>query len=213
MTEEALADLARLRDIAEQGRRLPLMGGRHLILWGGVVALASFLHFAVFAQILPWPAVSVAVIWFGLTGLAAIISRMPIIHGGAKRARTDVGNRVERAVWQAGGAFLGLSAIAIFAHGYLTLHQDHTALGFALFQMMPALTFGVYAIAMRVSAEIAELQEFKPFAWISLLMAALTIILAGSLWQFVATVIGVITVSIIPGLKLLRIEAGHHNGG
>jgi hypothetical protein len=212
MTDDAIADLARLRTIAEEGRRLPLMGGRHLILWGSVIALATVLHGAVFTQILPLPAVSVAFIWFGLTGMAGLLGRSGWLRGGKKRLRHDVGNRTERAVWQVGGVFLGLTAFMILLHGYWVLNLQNMTHGFALFEMMPALTFGVYAIALRVSAEVAALDTLKPFAWISVAMAGVSILLAGTAWQFPVTALGVICVSILPGLKLCALEAGRDNG-
>ncbi len=212
MNDDAIADLARLRMIAEEGRRLPLMGGRHLILWGSVISLATLLHGAIFTRILPLPPISVALIWFGLTCLAALLGQSSWMLANKQRLGHDIGNRIERSVWQAGGLFLGLSAAMIFLHGYWLLKLHDTIQGFVLFEMMPAITFGVYAIAMRVSAEISALDWLKPVAWLSIAMACISILLAGSAWQFLVTAMGVVCVSILPGLKLLALEAGPKNG-
>ena len=211
MTNEAIADLARLREIAEEGRRLPLHGGRYLILWGSAVALATLLHGAVAAQILPLPPMAIAVIWFGL-----MIGAWLIAHFGfgrsMKASANDIGNRIERTVWQIGGGFLGLIALSIFLSAFITLSQSGNASRFALFTLMPPIMFGVYAIALRVTVEAAALPALKPYALIALVFAAITILLAGQLWQFVVSAIGICIVAIAPGLMLLRIEAGANHG-
>lgn len=212
MTEDTLADLARLRAIAEEGRRMPLLGGRHLILWGAVVALASSLHGALVADLLPLPMIAAAFFWFGLTAAAAFIGRsLPMIRH-MRGAGNDVGNRVERSVWQMGGALLWLTGLGILAAAYWHLHQTGKPDLFLLFTMMPPLTFGVYAIALRVSAEAASLPQLKPYALISLGFVPVTLLLAGSVWQFGAMAVGVLLVSVLPGRMMLALEKGQANG-
>jgi hypothetical protein len=211
MTEEAIADLARLRAIAEEGRRLPLLGGRYLILWGGIVALATILHGAVVAQILPLPPIAIAVIWFGLMSGAWLITHFGLGRS-AKPSASDIGNRIERTVWQIGGGFLGLIAISIFLGAFITLSQSGDVSRFALFGLMPPIMFGVYAIALRVTAEAAIQPVLKPYTLISLIFAVLTTLLTGQIWQFVASAIGICMVVIVPGWILLRIEAEAHHG-
>ncbi|MEQ1508766.1 MAG: hypothetical protein ABL909_00015 [Sphingopyxis sp.] len=206
---DPLADLARLRAIAEQGRRLPLLGGRIMILWGAVIALASALHGAVVAHILPWPMASAGLIWFGLMGLAAVFSRWLHTPASASRSMNDIGNRVEKSVWQMGGGLLWLSSLAILGAAYLSLYQSGSSSLFLVFTMMPAIMFGVYAIALRVAAEVASLDQLKPFALLSLALAPVTILLANTPWQFVVMGVGVLIVSILPGHILIQLESAH----
>jgi hypothetical protein len=208
MTDSALtssiADLARLRAIAEEGRRMPLLGGRHLILWGSVVALASALHGAVVSQFVPLPMISIAFIWFGLTGLANFISRS--FKMGAAHKHNDVANRVERSVWQIGGAVLWLTPIGILAAANLPLQQTGKPFFYLLFATMPSLTFGVYAIALRVAAEVSDIAALRRYALLSLAFVPICLMLVGSVWQFVAMSIGILLVSILPGRMMLALE-------
>ncbi len=212
MTEDAIADLARLRELAEEGRRLPLLGGRHMIMWGSVIALASTLHGALIAKLLPLPMISAAVIWFGLTGAAAFAS------GSLKHVRTknghgnDLGNRVERTVWSVGGAIMWLTSLGILAAAYLTLNRTGSSQLFLLFTMLPALMFGIYAIALRVAAEVASIEQLKPYVLLSLAFIPITLLLAGSAWQFVAMTIGVLLVSVLPGRMLIALEKATAHG-
>jgi hypothetical protein len=208
MTDNALnpglADLARLRAIAEEGRRMPLLGGRYLILWGSAIALASALHGAVVSHMLPLPMISVAFIWFGLTGLAALVSRA--FKTGAASKGNDVANRVERSVWQMGGAVLWLTPIGILAAINLPLLPAGKPFMYLLFATMPSLMFGVYAIALRVAAEVSDLAALRHYALLSLAFVPLCLLLVGSVWQFVAMTIGVLLVSILPGRMMIALE-------
>lgn len=206
MTDETNADIARLREIAEEGRRLPLLGGRQTILWGSAILLATVLHGAITARLLPLPAMAIALVWFSAMVVAAVLSHTRLTIGDAQMTGIDLGNRLQRAVWQIGGSFLGLTAFAIFTFAMFRLETESSASGFALFALMPALTFGVYAIALRVAAEASGLDRLKPFALLSLGFGAVSILLAGSLLQFVATAIGIVIVAIIPGRIMLALE-------
>lgn len=211
---DPFADIARLRAIAEEGRHLPLLGGRYYILWGATLALAMVLNAAVVLRWLAWPAMSLAWLWFGLTGLAAIISRLPGFKKPSVRARGQgtLSNRVERAAWNIGGALLGASALTIFVRGWLVFVQTGDAGGYALFAMMLPLTFAVYAIILRILAEVAAIVQMRSFALLSALVSLASIASAGTIWQLAIGFVGIILVVIIPGIVLTRIEAAFCDG-
>jgi hypothetical protein len=212
MIENDMADIARLREIAEEGRRLPLLGGRHMVLWGCLVALAALSHAAIIVRVVAWPAESLALIWFGLMGVAALISRTKGFNRHKPAQSSDLGNRLERVVWQIGGLVLGLTSIAILAVAYLRLNQTGRSDFFILFAMMAPLTFAVYGMALRVSAEAGGIDILKPYAHLSLAFVPVTIMTAGSHWQLVSMAIGVVLVSIIPGKMLMSLEKDGAHG-
>ncbi len=205
MTEDSI-DLARLRAIAEEGRRAPLLGGRHMILWGSAIIAASLLHWGVVMRVLPWPPIALAAIWFGLTGAAGLMSGSRLILRAEHRASSDLGNRVERIIWQFGGALLGIVATSIFIVAMIVEARTGNTQRFFLFAMMPPISFGVYAIALRTTAEVAAQIALKPYALASLLFVALTVALAGSPWQMPATALGILVVAILPGRLMLAAE-------
>ncbi|MBW4331157.1 hypothetical protein KY084_09770 [Stakelama sp. CBK3Z-3] len=206
MAEEMMRDLARLRELAEEGRRLPLLGGRILILWGAVIAAAALLQGAVLAGWLDWPPISFALIWFGLTGAAALLSRRFV--GRGRGAGYDLANRIERAVWRTGGTFLGTLAIAIFVTATLRMQAGQGGDFYRMFAMLPPVMFGVYALALRTAAVASAQRMLEPYIWLSLLFALLSVVLGWTIWQFPVTALGVLIVSVVPGITLVRIEAG-----
>ena len=212
MTEDTISDLARLRALAEEGRRMPLLGGRHMILWGGAIMTAALLHWGVVTHALPWPMMSLAFIWFGLTGAAGLLSGSRFVLRAEHRESSDLGNRVERVIWQFGGAFLGIVATSIFVAAMFYQQQTGTSGRFLLFALMPPISFGVYAIALRATAEVAAQNELKPYALASLFFVALTVLLAGSTWQMPATALGIFIVAILPGRLMLARERVQANG-
>ena len=194
------ADFTELRALAEEGRNRPLLGGRHFVLFGLAIVLASALHAAIVARILAWPPFSIAIVWGVVMGGASIIGRtLP-----QKTAALSVGNRVERAVWAASGAVLATMALGIFAFAALQLRATGDPASFQLFALMPPITFGVYAIALAASAEAARAAFLKPFAALSIAFLVLTVLLAHSVWQFAAMAAGALVVSVLPGVALLR---------
>jgi hypothetical protein len=212
LADDPLADLARLRAIAEEGRKRPLLGGRHLILWGCVIALASLLHALVVHGTITPPPIAIAVIWFGLTGAAALISNSAQFNEKKHAQAGDVANRMERAIWGIGGAFFGVITVGIFARAFIALQNDGDSSLFELFALMPAITFGVYAIILRASAEAANFQELKLYSWLSLVFVAISVLLIGHIAQFVTTAIGAVLVSVLPGRLLLRLESDPERG-
>jgi hypothetical protein len=196
-------DLSRLREIAEQGRRMPLLGGWHLILWGGAMTLALLINWAVEERILAWPGWSLAISWFGIVLLAwagsALLGRRKAGDPGA----SSVGNQVERAAWTTAGAFLLILALALLARA---------ALGgggrgdWASFGLMPPATFGAYAIALQASAVAAggASGSARPYVLVSLAFAAATALLIGQPAQHLAAAAGIALVAFPAGLGHIR---------
>ncbi len=209
MTEETIADLARLRALAEEGRRTPLLGGRHMVLWGVAIMTAALLHWGVLMRALPWPMISLAFIWFGLVGAAGLLSGSGFMLPAKHRESHDLGNRFERIIWQFGGLFLGIVAASLFLAAMIAQHQTGSSERFDLFALMAPITFGVYAIALRATAEVAAQHALKPYALASLFFVAITTMLAGSHWQMPAFALGVFIVTILPGRLMLAGERTH----
>ena len=205
-------DITRLREIAEAGRHMPLLGGRHMVVWGSAVALASVVHGAIATEIVKLPPISIAAAWFAIMLAAAAITRLPAFNTGISRDATDMGNRIERAVWQVGGAFLGLSALGIFTLAMVMVQKSGDASYFRFFAMMPTLTFGVYAIILRAAAETSGVGQLRSASWIALVFAVGCILLIGLPSQFILSAMGALLVSVMPGLRLIKLENGGHNG-
>jgi hypothetical protein len=206
--DDPLTDLARLRAIAEEGRIRPSLGGRHLILWGCVIAVASLLHALIVNGTFALPPIGIAVVWFGLAGAAALVSNGALFNEAKHAQPGDIANRMERGIWGVGGAFFGVITVGIFARAFIALQNDGDSSLFELFALMPAITFGVYAIILRASAEATSFDKLKLYSWLSLVFVGISVLLIGHIAQFVTTAIGAVLVSVLPGRLLLRLERG-----
>lgn len=202
-SEMAQSDLAQLRAIAEEGRNRPLLGGRQFIVFGAAIAVASLLHALIAMRVLSWPPMSISAVWFGVMFAAAMIGRT-MRRGGTDRG--NAGSRVEREVWRAAGFVLGTIAVGIFAYAFLDSARSGSPDAWFLFVLMPPIVFGVYAIALAASAAASQANYLKPYAALSVVFLVLTLMLSGTVWQFVATATGAIVVSVLPGLILLARE-------
>ena len=203
--QAAQDDLRVMRELAEEGRVRPLLGGREFVIFGVAIALASLLHAALVYGLLPWPPMALAAIWFGTMMLAVLLAG--IARSG--RGRPTTANRVEMEVWRAGGYVLGSLALSIFAYGMLTMSRSGSDQGFFLFTLLPPVVFGVYAIAMAASSAAARDPSLRGFAITSVALLVVTTLLAGSPTQYLVMAAGAVMVSILPGLMLLRREREH----
>lgn len=193
-------DLRAMRELAEEGRTRPLLGGREFVIFGVAIAVASLLHAAVMYRLLPWPPIALAAIWFGTMMLAVILAKAM----RADRVRPATANRVEMEVWRAAGSVIGALAISIFAYAMLNQMRDGSTQGFFLFTLVPPVVFGIYAIAMAASSAAARDPSLRGYAITSIALLVVTTLLAGSTEQYLVTAVGAVLVSILPGVMLLR---------
>ncbi len=198
-------DLSRLREIAEEGRRSPLVGGRHLIVWGSIIALAALTNWAIVARVLEWPGYALAIVWFGLLGIGWIASTVLGSREARKNPAMTTGNRVERTVWITLGAFLSSLALSLFVYTLLGEAGEATERA-KLFAMMAPVGFGAYAMALNASAIAGDEPRLKPFVVISLALAVMSVLLLEQPTQLLVMAAGLIVVSVIPGFMLVRAE-------
>lgn len=194
-------DLAYVRDLAEAGQSAPLLGGRFLAWWGGLVTLAYIGHYMIAAEIIGTGPVGFAYLWIafaviGVGGYLLLIKSM----SGDKPGASSVGNRVEGNVWMIGGFALAANFIT------LAVKSAVTGEAAAEFSTSVPLVFSVYAIGLFTSGAIAGNQILKNAGYGALAMIALAIWFSGTneVWA-VAAIAAFLTV-FIPGIFLLRQE-------
>lgn len=207
----ALEEIARLRGIAEEGRRLPLASGRYLILWGCAVATALAVQWIVTIGWFALPAATLALTWPAIMLGAGLLARHPIFTPGRLKGQSSLGARVERTVWLFGGTFLALAPISALLAAWIELETKGSSHTLDLLRAMPALTFGVYAIALAASAEIAAMPRLKLYAFLSLAVVPITLLLAGSVWQVAVVALAILLVSVLPGAMMLAAERANDN--
>lgn len=196
MNASSQNDLSRLRAIAEQGRSAPLLGGWHLILWGGAMTLALLINWAMLRDLLSWPDFALAISWFGIVfaawGGSILLGRRQAGTPGAY----SVGNQVERAAWTTAGAFLLILAVALFIRASLSGDPG----SWSLFTIMSPVTFGAYAVALHTSAVAGNSDTARPYVLIALAFAAATAFLIGNPVQYLVAAAGMALITIPCGL-------------
>lgn len=199
------ADLAELRRIAEEGRDLPSLGGRHFLIWGIALPIAGVYHWALTNGVVEAPRWTLALCWFGLSAVAALIGRaMTKGQQGSPQAETSA-HRVERGVWAAAGAGFAIMAIGLLLHAALA-PDDASRSRFAYFSIMAPVTFAIYGIAINASAAAVRAAWMKPYIALSFTFAAITVLLLSSPYLYLIYAIGIALVSIPLGLALVRRE-------
>lgn len=193
-------DLARLRAIAEEGRRAPLLGGWHFILWGSAIAAGLLINWVVIERFLSWPDYALAISWFGLVSAAAAGSALLGRRQEQSPGAYAIGNKVERTVWTWTGAFLMTMSVALLLRAAFI--GDPAA--WSLFAIMSPIGLGAYAIAIGTTAIASDDHRATPFAFLSLAFAAATTLLIGEPEQFPLAAAGVAIVTFSCGVRQLR---------
>ncbi|MCF4097875.1 hypothetical protein [Maritalea mediterranea] len=193
------SDLAYVRAMTERAARAPLLGGRFLLLWGGLLVLTYLGHFAVITGFAGLPVETLAFLWpaFGIFGAlgTVLLSRNTAPKPGA----FAVGNVVQREIWQGAGLGILLFVIGVI----LATMQGASPI---MFDMIAAVALALYGAAFLATAAASQLRWMRVPAWISFFAAAGVPLLAGSSLLYLALAGVVVLVSVVPGLILMRHE-------
>lgn len=199
-TQGAHEDLAYLKSLAESGANAPLIGGRYLLLWGGLSVLATIAHGLVLEGTLPLATRNVGVIWmvYGLVGgvTSAFLGRGLAGKPGARSAA----NRVSRAAWMTVG-------IGIFAYVLsLVLWTAVFNTPVVLFDSILTIAFFGYGFAFSVTAALSGLRWLYGPALLSGLAAIITPVLYGTSELYFLSAAAIALSAVLPGLKMIAHE-------
>ena len=199
--DEALADLAYVRTLAEEGRKAPLLGGAHLVGWGVLVS-AAFVGHGVIVNTVPqsqdW-GLMLGGLWGGFGLLGGLMSTALQRRMQRRPGSAALSNRADQAIWT--GATLILVSLALGAIGHMAFTGDYTAPNF-----IPGASFAVYGGAMMASSMVAEEKALQPFALFSVAAGLCLSIGADHPWMYFAAAAAALLALAAPGLVLLRQE-------
>jgi hypothetical protein len=194
------SDLAYIRDLAEAGQNAPLLGGRFLVMWGGLVTLAYLGHYAISQSAFGLPPVSYWWLWGGF-GLAGGLGQLLMQRGlPSKPGLSSAGNRVQGVIWTAAGFLL----FAFFAG--VILRVLITGEGWEGFYWSVPTVLGLYGLGQLVTGYIAGRSALKFAGVTAFVGVAVAAFATGTnyIWLIGA---GVAFVSVfIPGVMMLRRE-------
>ncbi len=198
--EEMLDDLAYARTLAEEGRHAPLIGGAFLVLFGALLSIAWTMHWALitgqFGASLSW---NPGLLWLGF-GVAAGVGVLLVSASVRKKAGgTAIGNRTDRAVWQAAsGAIFAVVAGTLLA---AILRGEHHAP-----DAIMAACFGFYGIALSTTARIAGLRWLGAFGLLAFVFSAALWAVNTEPWAYLLAAAAAVVVLIAPGIIIIRHE-------
>jgi len=201
MTSSLSDDLNYIRDLAEAGQSAPLLGGRFLALWGGLVTLAYIGHYIALTGQFGATPILFAIVWasflvVGVAGQVLMVMTFPADKPGA----SSIGNRVEGVVWSAGGFALSAYFGAVIVKSVIQGQADPG------FEWSLPLVFAVYTIGLLTSGIVANNKVLTSAGYGSLGMVALGAWFSGTaeIW-LVGALAGFVTV-FLPGIIMMRQE-------
>lgn len=195
--EELLSDLAYARNLAEEGRQAPLIGGAYLVLFGVITPIAYAAHWMVLTgQLAPYFA---GIIWGGfglcaLIGTFALRAKMRGMPGAAA-----VGNRTDRIVWRG-------AATAILAVVAGTVLRAAFTDGYAATNAIMGAGFGLYGVALYATASISGHRWLSTFAYLAWIISGVLWFYMSEPWAYLIASAGAVLVLLIPGIAMMRAE-------
>lgn len=194
------SDIAYMRGLAEAGERAPLIGGRFLLIWGGLAAVACLVHWAILSGLAGLPQDALGAVWavYGVSGgvLMLVFGRGLRQKPGAR----SIGNRVNRAAWMSVGLGIVLYVAGV-AFSVTALDASPV-----LFDSILTIALFGYSIAFSVTAALSAQKWLFGPAWMSIAGAALSPAFYGrpELYLLVSAII--VFAAVIPALRLIRSE-------
>jgi len=194
------SDIAYMRDLAEAGEQAPLIGGRFLVIWGGLSSIACIIHWALLAGHLPITQWALPAVWAG-NGLVGMILTSFMARGlSHKPGARSIGNRASRAAWQ----FVGIG-IVFYVFGIAVSVSALDAEPILFDSILTVALFG-YAIAFSVTAALSGQKWLYGPAWMSIAGAALSPAFYGRPELYLLCAAIIFFAALVPGVRMMRNE-------
>ncbi|WP_420434581.1 hypothetical protein [Hyphobacterium sp.] len=206
MSDAQTSDLDYLRSVAESGEKAPLIGGRFLLIWGGLAIIACIAHWAVMVQALPIDRPFVGVVWM-IYGISGLVLTTIFCRGLTRKPGSgSIGNRVNSIAWRSVGIGIGLYLAGVV---FSVTALDASPV---LFDSILTIALFGYAIAFSVTAAVSAEKWLYGPAWISIAGAALSPAFYGrpELYLMVAAII--LFAAVVPGVRQISREPRRIDG-
>lgn len=199
-TNSAQNDLAYLKSLAEAGANAPLIGGRYLLVWGGLSVIATIAHGLVLTGTLPLEPPYIGVIWmiYGVVGGAASAFLGRGLAG--KPGAMSTANRVSRAAWTSVG--LGIFAYVLALVLWVSVFQAPVL----LFDSILTIAFFGYGFAFSVTASLSGRRWLYGPALLSGLAAIVTPVFYGTAELYFLSAAAIAVSAVVPGFVMVMRE-------
>lgn len=195
------ADIAWMRQLAEQGGQAPMQGASILMMAGLLYGTASLFQWAVMADLLPFAtqdALSigwiVATLLFFVT-LAVVISRLKKQPGVVTTA-----NKASSIAWSA----MGWGIFALFTSFGVIGYRLGEAASLAMVGLVPSVIMVFYGIGWTVSAVMQKSRPMWVLSIASFIAAPVLAAFTGDTVQYLAYAGALFLLMALPGFLLMR---------
>jgi len=195
-------DIDYLRTLAEAGETAPLLGGRFLMWWGGLLALAYTGHYLIATGFAGLPFSALNILWFGfivvaLGGFFLMLAKMR----GTLPGSGSVGNRVEKEVWKIAGMTIGAVYVSLIAKGVLSGTVPVAGFSWGL-----VVVLALYTVALSISGAMAGNKIMSTAGYGAMLFTAATVLTIGHAEIYLISALAMALTVFLPGLLLIRAE-------
>lgn len=199
-TENTAADIAWMRQLAEEGGRAPLRGASILMAGGLLYGLASLFQWAIVIGALPWSMNVAGMGWIAVTVafwgvLAVVIPRLKREPGVQTAANKAAGVAWSAMGWGIFMLFLSMGVLA------WRLGADATT---TLFVLMPSVILVFYAVGWAVSATMFRSRPMWMLSVASFIAAPVLAAMAATPVLYLAYAIALFGLMALPGYVFMR---------
>lgn len=193
-------DLSYIRDLAEAGQNAPLLGGRFLAMWGGLVSLAYLGHFLIATGAVQMGGEAYLYLWIAFGVLGGIGQYLLVSGARGKPGQASAANRVQAVLWTTSGMFLSVYFLGLIARLLLTGE------GVEGFYWSVPMVLGLYGIGQFVTGAISGQGALK-FAGIAAFAGVLAaVFLTGTEYIWLVGAASAFLAVCVPGLLMMRAE-------
>lgn len=199
-TPSLAEDVNFIRDLAEAGQNAPLLGGRFLAMWGGLVTLAYVGHFLIATGAVDLGAMSLLYLWIAFGVMGGLGQFLLVSRVSGKPGQASAGNRVQSVLWTTSGMFLFVYFIGLIARMLLTGE------GVEGFYWSVPMVLGLYGIGQFVTGAMSGQGALK-FAGIAAFAGVLAaVFLTGTEYIWLVGAASAFLAVFVPGLLMMRAE-------
>lgn len=194
-------DITYMRQLVEQGRNAPILGGVFLTCAGVIFGAACFVQWVMTLRGVQG-SVPIIGLWSGATGLFALVWLVFFLQMRARgAAATGISNKSFNAAWLSAGIGNMAASIGVAIAGVVSHSPSAMMLAY------PPMVFGFYGTAWLVAGILVQRFWMLGAAAVAYLFAIILALLSMQAWLLPAMGIALLVTLGIPGILLMREKA------
>ena len=199
-TDNAPADIAWLRQLAEENGTAPMRGASILLAAGLIYGLTSLLHWAHMTGLIAPRLVGAGMEWLIATGLFLIVNFTLVLRLRRGEGVRTAGQRVVGTVWAGVGCGIFFLFASMFAVS-IRMGADQNSM---MFWMVPSIIMVFYGLGWSVTAAMLKSRPLWLLGIASFIAAPALGALSGEPAQYLGYAAALFLLMALPGFLLMR---------